>query len=194
MADFSPLVVRVAVVGAASIAKKNARAIERSERCALVAVASRSKEKAEAWVSELGLQASCKCVEGYDALLSDPDVDAVYVPLPTALHLEYVVKAAAAGKHVLVEKPVGRTLAEVRQMVEACRTAGVAFLDGTMFVHHDRFKQMGRLFADSRFWRPTRVSSAFTFCGDEQVRRRGSDSNLARVLFSSRESPEMTIH
>ena len=173
MADFaSPLVVRVGIVGAASIAKKNARAIRRSERCALVAVASRSLAKAEAWVAELGFGASCRCVEGYEHLLAAADVDAVYVPLPTSLHLDFVVKAAAAGKHVLVEKPVGRTAAEVRAMVDACRAAGVALLDGTMFVHHARFEQMDRLFADEQFWAPTRVSSAFTFWGDEAARAR----------------------
>ena len=173
MADFaSPLVVRVGIVGAASIAKKNARAIQRSERCALVAVASRTMAKAEAWVAELGFGASCRCVEGYEHLLAAADVDAVYVPLPTSLHLDFVVKAAAAGKHVLVEKPVGRTAAEVRAMVDACRAAGVALLDGTMFVHHARFEQMDRLFADEQFWAPTRVSSAFTFWGDEAARAR----------------------
>ena len=168
----SPLVVRVGIVGAASIAKKNARAIQRSERCALVAVASRTMAKAEAWVAELGFGAACRCVEGYEHLLAAADVDAVYVPLPTSLHLDFVVKAAAAGKHVLVEKPVGRTAAEVRAMVDACRAAGVALLDGTMFVHHARFEQMDRLFADEQFWAPTRVSSAFTFWGDEAARAR----------------------
>ena len=173
MADFagSPLVVRVGVVGAARIAKKNARAIARSSRCALVAVASRSAAKARAWLADIGRDGrGVRVLDGYDALLADDAVDAVYVPLPTSLHVDFVCRAAAAEKHVLVEKPVGRDAAEVRRMVDACRTHGVALLDGTMFVHHDRFKQIDRLFRDDVFWRPQRVSSAFTFAGDAAVR------------------------
>ena len=97
MADMmSPLVVRVGIAGAASIAKKNARAIARSERCALVALASRSPAKAKAFVDELGL-ANVRLLGSYDALLADGEVDAVYVPLPTTLHLDFVRKCAAAG-------------------------------------------------------------------------------------------------
>ena len=170
--DFdSPLTVRVAIVGSASIAKKNALAILRSERCTLVAVASRSLARAQEWCASIGLE-GVRCVEGYESVLADGGVDAVYVPLPTTLHRDFVLKAAAAGKHVLVEKPVGVTAAEVREMVAACRAGGVALLDGTMFVHHARFEQMDRLFADEQFWAPTRVSSAFTFWGDEAARAR----------------------
>jgi len=169
----SPLVVRVGVVSAANIAKKNARAILRSERCALVAVASRSLEKARAWRAALGLGDDVECVEGYDALLARGDVDAVYVPLPTVLHVDFVKKAAAAGKHVLIEKPVGVDAAEVREIVAACRAAGVALLDGTMFVHHKRFKQIDRLFRDQT-WRPLRVRSTFAFSGGAEFLAAGN--------------------
>jgi len=178
----SPLVVRIGIAGAANIAKKNARAIARSERCALVAVASRSRAKGAAWVGALGRDgAGVRVVEGYDALLADADIDAVYVPLPTSLHVKFVVKCAAAKKHVLVEKPVGRSAAEVRTMVDACREHGVALLDGTMFIHHDRFKQMDRLFRDDLFWRPTRVSAAFTFAASDDARSPASVLLLSKV-------------
>jgi len=167
--DASPYTVRIGIMGCASIAKKNARAIIRSERCTLVAVASRSLDKALAFCDELKLKRSIASGSGdaastdsYSHLLVDSNVDAVYIPLPTKLHKEWVLRAAAAGKHVLVEKPVGVNANEVQEMIAACRAAGVAFMDGTMFVHHRRFKQIDRLFADTT-WQPKRVTSAFTF-------------------------------
>ena len=162
MLDASPYAVRIGIMGCASIARKNARAIIRSERCTLVAVASRELPKANAFCDELKLDQSVRRIEGYDALLADKGVDAVYIPLPTKLHREWVSKAAAAGKHILVEKPVGVDANEVQEMIAACRAAGVAFMDGTMFVHHKRFKQVDRIFADTT-WQPKRVTSAFTF-------------------------------
>ena len=160
--DASPFTVRIGIMGCASIAKKNARAIIRSERCTLVAVASRELPKAEALCDELKLFPSVRRIEGYAALLADKGIDAVYILLPTKLHKEWVLKAAAAGKHILVEKPVGVNANEVSEMIAACRAANVAFMDGTMFVHHQRFKQIDRLFADTT-WDPKRVTSAFTF-------------------------------
>ena len=171
MLDASPYTVRVGIMGCASIARKNARAIIRSERCTLVAVASRSLDKAEAFCEELKLPPfddalplhhTVRRLEGYNALLLVEGIDAVYIPLPTKLHKEWVLRAAAAGKHVLVEKPVGVDANEVQEMIAACRAAGVAFMDGTMLVHHKRSKQIDRLFADTT-WQPKRVTSAFTF-------------------------------
>ena len=162
MIDASPYTVRIGIMGCASIARKNARAIIRSERCTLVAVASRELPKADAFCDELKLDRSVRRIQGYDALLADKGIDAVYIPLPTKLHKEWVLKAAAAGKHVLVEKPVGVDANEVQEMITACRTNGVAFMDGTMLVHHKRSKQIDRLFADTT-WQPKRVTSAFTF-------------------------------
>ena len=168
--DASPFTVRIGIMGCASIAKKNARAIIRSQRCTLVAVASRELDKAQAFCNELELDRSVRRVgsgdavstDSYNALLNDKNVDAVYIPLPTKLHKEWVLNAAAAGKHILVEKPVGVNANEVSEMIAACRAANVAFMDGTMFVHHQRFKQIDRLFGDST-WQPKRVTSAFTF-------------------------------
>ena len=86
--DASPYTVRIGIMGCASIAKKNARAIIRSQRCTLVAVASRELSKAEAFCNELDLEKSCtiRMVRGYDALLAYEGIDAVYIPLPTKLH------------------------------------------------------------------------------------------------------------
>ena len=90
------------------------------------AQASRTLEKARAWADERGIP---KAFASYAELLADETIDAVYVPLPTTLHLEWVTKAANAGKHVLVEKPVGVSEGDVAQMVAACQANGVHLMD-----------------------------------------------------------------
>lgn len=162
---------RIGICGSAAIAKKNARAIGRSETCELVAIASRTLERGEQWRDELGLGDTVKVLVGYESLLEAEYVDAVYLPLPTSLHIEWVVKAARAKKHVLVEKPVGATLDEVREMIRACRENDVVLMDGTMFMHHARFGAIKRLFDDKIFWNCTRFTSAFTFYGGEDFFR-----------------------
>ncbi|MBM2840779.1 MAG: Gfo/Idh/MocA family oxidoreductase, partial [Bacteroidetes bacterium] len=76
----------------------------------------------------------------YEALLADPDIDAVYIPLPQHLHCEFAIKAAQAGKHVLVEKPAALTAAEIEFMIAACRQNGVFFMEAFMY----RFKSIQR--------------------------------------------------
>jgi hypothetical protein len=121
-------------MGCASIAKKNVRMMLLSPSASVKAVASRSLEKAEAFVAEQALGDCAEAIEGYDALLARADIDAVYIPLPTTLHIEWVVKAAKAKKHVLVEKPVAINAAELATMIEACEANGVQLMDGVMFV------------------------------------------------------------
>lgn len=89
----------------------------------------------------------------------------VDVPLPTALRLEWVIKAAAAGKHVLCEKPIAPTVAEALQMTSACREAGVLFMDGTMFAHHTRLGEMERELPG--IGSVSRMVSSFSFPGDD---------------------------
>lgn len=166
------MVLRVGVLGTANIARKNARALFKSRECELVAVASRDPAKAAAWAADMaGYGAGGKVRTcSYEALLADAEVDAVYVPLPTALHAEWVPKCAAAGKHVLLEKPVAIDAAKFDGIVKACEDADVALMDGTMFMHHPRFHALTRLLdpADRALMgEPMRITTAFTFRGDE---------------------------
>lgn len=108
-----------------------------SGRARLVAVASRSGASAAEAAKKLSPSSPPRAYGSYDELLDDPDVDAVYVPLPTALQGEWAVKALRAGKHVLVDKP----FASERQVVDilrAAREAGRLFMDNTMFREHPR--------------------------------------------------------
>ena len=81
-------------------------------------------------------------------LLDDPNVQAVYIPLPTALRKEWVVKAANAGKHVLADKPVAVSSQEMEEMLSACKANEVQFMDGVMFMHHSRFHSLLNVLAD----------------------------------------------
>ena len=109
---------RFGVLGTANIARKIANAISRSKNASLHAIASRSLDKARAWGAEFSVPVA---FGSYEELLACPEVDAVYIPLPTSMHLEWSVKAANAGKHVLCEKPVCGNAADMRAIVDACK-------------------------------------------------------------------------
>ena len=115
--------VRWGVLSTADIGmSKVTPAIQQAENCEVVAIASRSEEQAKAAADQLGIPGF---YGSYEALLDADDVDAVYIPLPNNLHHEWTIKAAAAGKHVLCEKPIGMSAAEGEEMAAACHEAGV---------------------------------------------------------------------
>ncbi|MGL5094510.1 MAG: Gfo/Idh/MocA family protein, partial [Planctomycetia bacterium] len=146
----------------ASIAKKVARAIQHAANAELTVVASRNKERARLWAEQNGC---VKAVGSYEELLSDPAVDAVYLPLPPSMHHEWTIRAARAGKHVLCEKPLAASTVQAREMAAACAENGVQLMDGVMWVHHDRAEEFLRRAPE--IGRLRRVTSAFTFCWDE---------------------------
>ncbi|WP_437225551.1 Gfo/Idh/MocA family protein [Planctomicrobium sp. SH661] len=134
-------VCRWGILGAAGIARKNWAAIRNSGNSQLVAVASREASRAAQFINELQLDCPHPTVPvpcSYEELLSRNDIDAVYIPLPTGLRAEWVIKAARAGKHVLCEKPCATSVGELREMLEACKANGVQFMDGVMFIHSSR--------------------------------------------------------
>ena len=96
-------------------------AMAAAARCEVVAIASRDLGRAEAAASGLGI---ARAFGAYEDLLADPDVDAVYIPLPNHLHAEWTIAAARAGKHVLCEKPLAMTAADAERMIEACQAEG----------------------------------------------------------------------
>ena len=102
-------------------------------RCEVVAIASRDADRGRSDAERLGIP---RVHGSYEALLADPEVDAVYVPLPNHLHAEWTIAAARAGKHVLCEKPLAMTAADAERMVEACRVAGVLLMEAFMYRLH----------------------------------------------------------
>lgn len=107
--------------------------IRRASRSELAAVASRSQAQAEAYAREKGIP---KAYYSYEAMLADPEIDAVYNSLPNTLHAEWTIKAAQAGKHVLCEKPLVPTLAELDQVEAAARANKVTVFEAFMYLHH----------------------------------------------------------
>ena len=135
--------VRWGVLGCAAIAtEKVIPAMQRSERCEVVAIASRDRGRAAETAEQLGIPHHHG---SYDDLLADPEVEAVYNPLPNHLHAEWTLRAAAAGKHVLCEKPLALTAAEAAEMVEGCRAAGVLLMEAFMYRLHPMWLRVREL-------------------------------------------------
>ena len=125
---------RFGVLGCASIAvRKMIPAIARSQRCEVVAIASRDAGRASAAATDLGI---ARHHGSYDELLADPDVEAVYIPLPNHLHAAWTLRAAEAGKHVLCEKPLALDTTEAAGIIEGCRRAGVVLMEAFMYRVH----------------------------------------------------------
>ncbi|CAI0433280.1 unnamed protein product [Linum tenue] len=168
MSLVEPITIRFGIVGCAEIARKVSRAINLAPNAQIAAVASRSPEKAGAFAKANNVPAEAKIYGSYEPLLDDPDIDVVYLPLPTSLHLKWATLAAQKKKHVLLEKPVAVTVAELDQILAACEANGVQFMDGTMWVHHPRTAKMREFLDDKRRFGELRtIQSCFTFAAPE---------------------------
>ena len=131
-----------------------------SERNELAAVASRDLRRAEASAREKGI---ARAHGSYEALLADPEIDVIYNPLPNRLHAEWTIKAAQAGKHVLCEKPLALTAAEVDAMADAARQAHVVVAEAFMYRHHPQTLKVKELVDGGAIGAPRLVRGAFTF-------------------------------
>ena len=147
------------VIGATSQVAQKAvlPAIVASSFARLVAVASASA--ADGGAGGFGAE---RAYRDYTALLDDPGVDAVYIPLPNSLHRPWVERAAAAGKHVLCEKPLAPTAADARVMAAACASAGVTLLEAYMTPFHPRARALDALVASGRLGSLRFARGAFT--------------------------------
>ncbi|XP_054809069.1 uncharacterized oxidoreductase At4g09670-like [Prosopis cineraria] len=141
--------VRFGILGCAQIAIKLCKAISQAPNATLVAIGSRSVEKASQFAADNGLPETVRVYGSYEGVLEDSEVDAVYMPLPTALHVKWAVMTAKKRKHVLLEKPVAMNVSELDQILEACETNGVQFMDGTMWMHHPRTQKMKEVLSDA---------------------------------------------
>ncbi len=166
MSDLPPC--RWGILGTSGIARKNWQAIRNAENAVLTAVASRSEERALQYIEENQAQVAHPIqpepVGSYEALIAHPDIDAVYIPLPTGVRKEYAIAVAQAGKHVLCEKPCGPNADDVREIIAACEQAGVQFMDGVMFMHSDRLPALRETLDDGEsVGEITRIASQFSF-------------------------------
>lgn len=120
------------ILGCANIARKAViPAIKKADNSKLLAVASRNSDKAIEFAKEFGAE---KAYSTYEKLLADPEVEAVYIPLPNSLHKKWVLKAAAAGKHILCEKPLsGKNIKEAAEMLRAAKKNQVKLMEAFMY-------------------------------------------------------------
>jgi len=134
----------------------------------LAGVASRTPEKANEFLADLGRDTGrrledVKVYDSYDALLDDPDIDAVYIPLPNSMHSEWTIKAAKAKKHILCEKPMAVDAQQARYTIDFCKNEGVLFMEAFMYQFHPQYQRIREILAAGRIGEMRLVRSAFTF-------------------------------
>lgn len=148
----------IGVLGAADIARRRTvPAIVASGRFRLVAVASRTADRAAAFAAEFG----CEAVTGYARLLERDDVQAVYVPLPNALHEHWTAEALAAGKHVLVEKSFTARAASAAALAGTAAARGLVLMENFAFVHHAQHARVRELVGQGAIGTPRAVAASF---------------------------------
>ncbi|OAI55958.1 oxidoreductase [Verrucomicrobiaceae bacterium SCGC AG-212-N21] len=167
---------RWGILSTAFIARKNWQAILDAGNASLVAVASRDVAKSRQFVEECQSQIAHpqvpEALGSYEALITHPGIDALYIPLPTGLRKEWVIRAANAGKHVLVEKPVGTNENDALEMTAACERNRVQFMDGVMFMHSQRLRRLRAVLDDpKRIGAIRRLALHFSFAGGEEFMR-----------------------
>jgi len=157
---------RLGVLGCGAITAKNVASIAEVDCVVVSAVASRTLEKAQKFAEENHVQ---HAFGNYDELLASGTVDAIYLPIPTALRIDWVKKIAAKKLHLLCEKPCASNVGELVEMLKVCRENNVHFMDGVMFMHHDRMIELSKLISEGAFGKSgaTHVTSNFCFGAPE---------------------------
>lgn len=189
--------VRWGVLGCASIAlNKVIPALQQAQNCKVMAIASRGADRAARAAESLGIG---RHFASYEELLDDPDVEAVYLPLPNSLHAEWAMRAAEAGKHVLCEKPIAMSAAEAETMVKACQRAGVVLMEAFMYRLHPLWARTRELVASGHIGELLSIQASFSYTNTDptDIRNIGSlgggalldigcyPINVARMMFGA---------
>jgi predicted dehydrogenase len=157
--------VRWGLLSTASINRRVIPAIRTSKRGRLVAVASRNQEKANDYASNWNIPYP---FSSYEAMLDSDLVDAVYISLPNHLHAEWSIRAMNSGKHVLCEKPIALTVADVDNMIETSKATGRVLAEALMYRHHPQTKLVGEMVKNGRLGDIVLIRGAFNFIIHEQ--------------------------
>ena len=169
-------------------------ALQKARRSRVVAIGSRDHTRAQATATNLGIASA---YGSYEEVLADDEVDAVYIPVPNHLHLEWTLRAAAAGKHVLCEKPLALNSADAQRMVDACSSAGLRLAEAFMYRTHPLWQAVFELVRSGRLGSLTGVQSWFSYFNDNpgnirNIAEYGGGAlydigcyciNLSRILF-----------
>ena len=153
--------VRWGVLGVARIAVNRViPAMKSGECCEVVGIASRDLVRAQAAARELGIP---KAYGSYEELLADPEIDAVYNPLPNHMHVPWSIRAAEAGKHVLCEKPIGMNVAETLELIAARDRTGVVMGEAFMIQVHPQWQRIVQLVRAGRIGKLRSAIGAFSY-------------------------------
>ena len=151
---------RWGLMGTARINRSIVPALRAARGHELVAVASRDGEKARVHAEQWGIP---RVVTSYEALLAEPDIDVVYIPLPNHLHAEWTVRAAMAGKHVLCEKPMALTVEEVDRIIAAADRTRIVVAEAFMYRHHPQTLALRKLVTDGTIGELRFIRGSFSF-------------------------------
>lgn len=159
--DIAKVPVRWGVLGAANIALRQViPAMQQSALCEMVAIASRNLHKAEGAAQQLGLQ---RAYGSYEALIADPDIEAVYNPLPNHLHVPWTIRAAEQGKHVLCEKPIALNAHQAEQLLTVQQRTGVQIAEAFMVRTHPQWLAARDLIARGRIGELRLINGHFSY-------------------------------
>lgn len=160
---------RWGVLGTARIVRKTIPALQATKNGDVVGIASRTEGKAREYADKHGIPLA---FGSYEALLASPDIDAVYIPLPNALHLEWILRSLDAGKHVLCEKPLAMSAAECEEIARRAEETGLKVMEGFMYRFHPRFEKLQELLAADAVGTLTfvHVGHSFDAGGDDNIR------------------------
>jgi predicted dehydrogenase len=152
--------VRLGLLSTARINDAILKGAQGTDRVEVVAVGSRDSAKAQAYASEHGLE---RAHGSYEALLENPEIDAVYISLPNSLHHSWTMHALAAGKHVLCEKPYSRRPVEVEEAFDAADAAGLVLAEAFMYRHNPQTAVARELVETGRIGRLRAINATFSF-------------------------------
>lgn len=198
--------VRWGVLSTANIGtKKVLPAMQRGERCEIVAIASRDEATARATAAQFGIP---RAYGSYEALLADPEIDAIYNPLPNHLHVHWSIKALEAGKHVLCEKPIALSAADARELVAvAAQYPHLKVMEAFMYRFHPQWQRAREIVASGGVGDLKTITSFFSYYNDDptNIRNRAEvgggglmdigcyNISLSRFLFDAEPSRVLGI-
>ena len=157
--------IRWGILGTAGIAESAfLPALRETNEGVALTVGSRTLERGRAWAEEHGVT---RAVDGYDAVIADPEVEAIYIPLPNGLHAEWTIAALEAGKVVFCEKPLCGTVEDTERVLAAARATGVPLWEAFVFPFHEQMERVRAMLADGTIGTVREIQSRFHFVLDD---------------------------
>jgi D-xylose 1-dehydrogenase (NADP+, D-xylono-1,5-lactone-forming) len=156
---------KLGIISTADINRKVIPGAHVSKKVDLVAVASRNRRRAEAYAREWNIE---RAYGGYEALLEDPDLDAVYISLPNTMHVEWSINALEAGKHVLCEKPLTRNPADAEAAFDAADRAERILMEAFMYRHNPQTKRLQELIHEGVVGEVRLIRAVFSYSLDDE--------------------------